>query len=155
MKIWNIRLTKKRSAGAVVAAGLALLGLLLYLGRPAEEAESRLLDTNEARVEYLAQWGWEVDPEPVETLQFLLPDTLEEPYLSYNVLQRSQGFDLSLCCGKQVARYTYLVTNYPSGREDVQVNLYLCEGEPVAGDVCCTGADGFRNPLEYPGGPPA
>ena len=155
MKIWNIRLTKKRAAGAVVAAGLALLGLLLYLGRPAEEAESRLLDTNEARVEYLAQWGWEVDPEPVETLQFLLPDTLEEPYLSYNVLQRSQGFDLSLCCGKQVSRYTYLVTNYPSGREDVQVNLYLCEGEPVAGDVCCTGADGFRNPLEYPGGPTA
>ena len=152
MKIWNIRLTKKRAAGAVVAAGLALLGLLLYLGRPAEEAESRLLDTNEARVEYLAQWGWEVDPEPVETLQFLLPDTLEEPYLSYNVLQRSQGFDLSLCCGKQVARYTYLVTNYPGDREDVQVNLYLCEGEPVAGDVCCTGADGFRNPLEYPGG---
>lgn len=155
MKIWNIRLTKKRAAGAVVAAGLALLGLLLYLGRPAEEAESRLLDTNEARVEYLAQWGWEVDPEPVETLQFLLPDTLEEPYLSYNVLQKSQGFDLSRCCGKQVARYTYLVTNYPSGREDVQVNLYLCEGEPVAGDVCCTGADGFRNPLEYPGGPTA
>ena len=156
MKIWNIRLTKKRAAGAVVAAGLALMGLLFYLGRPAEEGESSCLpDTNEARVEYLSQWGWEVDPEPVETLQFLLPDTLEEPYLSYNVLQKSQGFDLSRCCGKQVSRYTYLVTNYPGDREGVQVNLYLCEGEPVAGDVCCTGADGFRNPLEYPGGPTA
>ena len=156
MKIWNIRLTKKRAVGAVVAAGLALMGLLLYLGRPAEEGEASCLpDTNEARVEYLSQWGWEVDPEPVETLQFLLPDTLEEPYLSYNVLQKSQGFDLSRCCGKQVSRYTYLVTNYPGDREGVQVNLYLCEGEPVAGDVCCTGADGFRNPLEYPGGPTA
>lgn len=151
MKIWNIRLTKKRAVGAVVAAGLALMGLLFYLGRPAEEGESSCLpDTNEARVEYLSQWGWEVDPEPVETLQFLLPDTLEEPYLSYNVLQKSQGFDLSRCCGKQVSRYTYLVTNYPGDREGVQVNLYLCEGEPVAGDVCCTGADGFRNPLVYP-----
>ena len=156
MKIWNIRLTKKRAAGAVIAAGLALMGLLFYLGRPAEEGEASCLpDTNEARVEYLSQWGWEVDPEPVETLQFLLPDTLEEPYLSYNVLQKSQGFDLSRCCGKQVSRYTYLVTNYPGDREGVQVNLYLCEGEPVAGDVCCTGADGFRNPLEYPGGPTA
>lgn len=156
MKIWNIRLTKKRAAGAVVAAGLALMGLLFYLGRPAEEGEASCLpDTNEARVEYLSQWGWEVDPEPVETLQFLLPDTLEEPYLSYNVLQKSQGFDLSRCCGKQVSRYTYLVTNYPGDREGVQVNLYLCEGEPVAGDVCCAGADGFRNPLEYPGGPTA
>lgn len=156
MKIWNIRLTKKRAVGAMVAAGLALMGLLLYLGRPAEEGEASCLpDTNEARVEYLSQWGWEVDPEPVETLQFLLPDTLEEPYLSYNVLQKSQGFDLSRCCGKQVSRYTYLVTNYPGDREGVQVNLYLCEGQPVAGDVCCTGADGFRNPLEYPGGPTA
>ena len=147
MKIWNIRLTKKRAAGAVVAAGLALLGLLLYLGRPAEEAESRLLDTNEARVEYLAQWGWEVDPEPVETLQFLLPDTLEEPYLSYNVLQRSQGFDLSLCCGKQVTRYTYTVTNYPDRPDGVQANLYLCEELPVAGDLCCSGENGFQLPL--------
>ena len=152
MKVWNIRLTKKRAAGAVVAAGLALMGLILYLGRPVETAEEpTLLDTNEAMVEYLAQWGWEVEPEPVETLQFLLGETLEEPYLSYNVLQKSQGFDLAKCCGKQVARYTYAVTNYPGDREGVQVNLYVCEGEPVAGDVCCAGADGFRNPLAYPG----
>ena len=35
----------------------------------------------------------------METLQFLLPETLEEPYLTYNGLQKSQGFDLSACCG--------------------------------------------------------
>lgn len=154
MKVWNVRLTRKRAAGAVVAAGMALMGLILFLGRPAEEMEAPcLLDTNEARVEYLGQWGWEVESEPVETLQFLLGDTLEEPYLSYNVLQRSQGFDLEDCLGKQVDRYTYTVTNYPGGREDVQVNLYVCEGEPVAGDVCCAGPDGFRNPLAYPAAP--
>lgn len=151
MKIWNVRLTKKRAAGAVVAAGLLLCGLIMYLGRPAEEpGEPALLNTNEDRVAYLLEWGWEVEPEPVETLQFLLGDTLEEPYLSYNVLQKSQGFDLTACCGKQVARYTYAVTNYPGDREGVQVNLYVCEGLAVAGDVCCTGAEGFRNPLAYP-----
>ena len=151
MKIWNVHLTKKRAAGAVVAAGMALCGLILFLGRPAEEMEEpQLLETNEQRVEYLREWGWEVEPEPLETLQFLLGDTLEEPYLSYNVLQRSQGFDLTACCGKQVARYTYAVTNYPTDREGVQVNLYICEGQAVAGDVCAAGADGFRNPLAYP-----
>ena len=66
------------------------------------------------------------------------------------MLQKSQGFDLTACCGKQVARYTYAVTNYPGDREGVQVNLYVCEGLAVAGDVCCTGAEGFRNPLAYP-----
>ena len=82
--------------------------------------------------------------------QFLLPEKLEEPYLTYNELQDSQGFDLSACCGKQVARYTYTVTNYPGRPEGVQANLYVCEGQPVAGDILCAGADGFQDTLVYP-----
>ena len=153
MKIWNVRLTKKRAALGVIIGGALLCALITALGGPAEEPEEEpLLESNEGRTEYLAQWGWEVVPEPLETLQFLLGEKLEEPYLSYNVLQRSQGFDLKECLGKQLDRYTYAVTNYPGGREGVQVNLYVCEGRPVAGDVCCPGADGFRNPLAYPGG---
>ena len=94
--------------------------------------------------------GWEVEPEPVETLQFLLPEKLEEPYLTYNELQDSQGFDLSTACGKQVSRFTYTVTNYPNRPEGVQLNLYVCEEQPVAGDVLCAGADGFQDTLVYP-----
>ncbi|MFR6041643.1 MAG: DUF4830 domain-containing protein [Dysosmobacter welbionis] len=41
-------------------------------------------------------------------------------YLTYNELQDSQGFDLSACCGKYVARYTYTVTNYPGRPEGVR-----------------------------------
>lgn len=152
MKIWNLRITKKRLAGAAVAAVLAVCGLLILPGQDSDcEKEPVLLESNADRLEYLAQWGWEVEEEPVETLQFLLEKPLQEPYLSYNVLQRSQGFDLEEYAGKPVSRYTYAVTNYPGGREGVQVNLYLCEGLPVAGDVFCSGADGFRNPLAYPG----
>ena len=151
MLIWTARLSRKKAALAVILGGILLCALILFLGRPAEEAEkAELLTTNAQRVAYLASFGWEVVEEPVETLQFLLPKPLEEPYLSYNVLQRSQGFDLSQSCGKQVCRYTYAVTNYPGRSEGVQVNLYLCEDLPVAGDVCCPGADGFRNPLARP-----
>ena len=156
MLIWTARLTRKKAAAAVILAGAARCALILFLGRPAEEEVPPLdLTTNEARIAYLLDWGWEVETEPVETLQFLLPETLEEPYLSYNVLQKSQGFDLTACCGKQVGRYTYAVTNYPGRSEGVQVNLYICEGAPVAGDVCAAGADGFRNPLEYPASSPS
>ena len=73
-----------------------------------------------------------------------------QDYLTYNELQDSQGFDLSACCGKQVARYTYTVTNYPGRPEGVQANLYVCEGQPVAGDILCAGADGFQDTLVYP-----
>ena len=151
MKIWNLRITKKRLVGGVVATILAVCGLLFLFGQePPPPEEPMLLETNADRLAYLAGWGWEVEEEPVETLQFLLEVPLQEPYLSYNVLQRSQGFDLEEWAGKPLYRYTYSVTNYPGGREGVQVNLYICEGLPVAGDVFCSGAEGFRNPLSYP-----
>ena len=73
----------------------------------------------------------------------------EEPYLSYNVLQRAQGFDLEPCCGKTVERCTYTVKNHPSGKV-CQADLYICGGEIVAGDILCTGEGGFIAPLAFP-----
>ena len=89
------------------------------------------------------------EPEPVETLSLTLPKELEEPYLSYNVLQRAQGFDLEPCCGKTVERCTYTVKNHPSGKV-CQADLYICGGEIVAGDILCTGEGGFIAPLAFP-----
>jgi len=147
MMIWTARFSRKRAVLAVAAMGVVMTVLLLLTGRAPETEEISLLRTNEERVAYLRELGWEVEPEPVESLQFLLPETLEEPYLSYNALQLPQGFDLGACCGKQVVRYTYTVTNYPDRPEGVQVNLYLCEDRAVAGDVFCPGAGGFQRPL--------
>ena len=152
MLIWTARITKREKAAlAVILAGVLLAVVLLLMGRSDDgQAAQWQLTTNEDRVAYLESLGWQVEPEPVETLQFLLPEKLEEPYLTYNELQDSQGFDLSACCDKQVARYTYTVTNYPGRPEGVQANLYVCEGQPVAGDILCAGADGFQDTLVYP-----
>ena len=54
------------------------------------------------------------------------------------------------CRGKQLTRYTYPVTNYPDRPEGVQVNLYVCEGLPSAGDVIASGAGGFQAGLAFP-----
>ena len=152
MLIWTARISKRAKAAlAVILAGVLLAVVLLLMGRSDDgQAAQWQLTTNEDRVAYLESLGWQGEPEPVETLQFLLPEKLEEPYLTYNELQDSQGFDLSECCGKQVARYTYTVTNYPGRPEGVQANLYVCEGQPVAGDILCAGADGFQDTLVYP-----
>ncbi|MCI2058712.1 MAG: DUF4830 domain-containing protein [Oscillibacter sp.] len=152
MFILTARISKKRvvllTAAAILAAVL-LLYLFHGLRNAGTEQASRLAD-NEDRVDYLETWGWEVDPEPLETFQLLLPEKLQEPYLSYNELQKEQGFDLSDCCGKQVERYTYAVLNYPDRPDGVQVNLYVCGGMPAAGDIIAGGADGFQAGLAFP-----
>ena len=149
MLIWTAKFSRKKAAAAVVPMGVVMAALIVLTGRaPTEpEAPQPKLTTNEERVAYLQSLGWTVEPEPIETLQFLLPAELDEPYRSYNELQRSQGFDLTSCCGKQVSRCTYTVTNYPGQPKGVQANLYICEDTPVAGDVCSSGARGFQEPL--------
>ena len=152
MLIWTAHLSKKKAVCAVLILGALIAALVCLLARPAPEeqpAAPQLL-TNEDRISYLAAYGWELQPEPVETLQFLLPDPLEEPYISYNTLQQSQGFDLKPFCGSHVTRYTYTVTNYPGRSEGVQANLYVCGGTPAAGDIICTGDNGFQTTLTFP-----
>ena len=149
MLIWTAKFSRKKAVAAVILMGVVMAALIILVGRAPDEPEIPLpkVTNNEERVAYLQSLGWEVEPEPIETLQFLLPPELAEPYLSYNELQLSQGFDLAKCCGKQVARYTYAVTNYPGRPVGVQANLYICEELPVAGDVCSSGANGFQLPL--------
>ena len=154
MLIFTTRLSKRKAALAVIAAGVLLAAVICLVSwlRGAPAGDLPQVADNPQRIAYLQSLGWEVETEPVETLQFLLPDPLAEPYLTYNELQKEQGFDLAACAGKQVARYTYTVTNYPGRPDGVQLNLYVCEDLPVAGDVCCPGAEGFQEGLEFPEG---
>ena len=113
MMIQAIRLTRKKAALAVILAGAVLAALILRLGQRggAGASEQPCLSNNGERVAYLRELGWEIDPEPLTTLQFLLPPKLSGDYITYNDLQKAQGFDLETCCGKQVTRFTYTVTN--------------------------------------------
>ena len=150
--IVTARFSRKKAALAALFFGLVCTVLILLTGRsPKSPAQEPLcLSTPQACAEYLTSLGWDVLPEPVETLQFLLPEVLAEPYLSYNALQLTQGFDLTDCCGKQISRVTFTVTNYPAHPTGVQANLYLCEEQLVAGDILCIGENGFQVGLQYP-----
>ena len=144
---------RKRPALAALLTLCVLLVLLLGLrgcGKRRAQAPGIPAETNEQRVAYLASLGWEVSPEPIETLSITLGETLAEPYLSYNTLQLPQGFDLTRCCGKTLSRYTYVVTNYPDETLPCQADLYVCEGLIAAGDIVCTGENGFMAGLTFP-----
>ncbi len=133
---------------------IAAIVLLLHTRAPAVEGGTPELrmETSEARVEYLASLGWEVEETPLESLRLTLPEELVEPYRSYNELQLRQGFDLTPFLGETLERCTYAVKNYPGRAGGCQADLYLSDGVLVAGDVVCAGADGFIATLEFPGG---
>ena len=149
-------ITAKKWRRSYAVAGVLLLGALLagliFLARSCSKNEEvKPLLNNDDRVAYLLSLGWEIDPEPVETLHLQLPDELVgTEYEDYNETQLSQGFDLSAYCGRQLTRYTYSILNYPGGRTDVQLDLYLCDGMVVAGDVIALGENGFVGSLAFP-----
>ena len=152
MLIITKRLRKRRIAAALGALALLLILLLLLRGCGEKRVQASEIPaaTNAERIAYLTSLGWEVGEQPIETLSVTLGETLEEPYLSYNELQLPQGFDLARCCGKTLSRYTYVVTNYPDASLPCQADLYVCEGLVAAGDIVCTGENGFMAGLTFP-----
>lgn len=105
---------------------------------------------NEDRVEYLRSFGWEVVEEPLATQELLIPQEMDESYDEYLSLQSEQGFDLTKYAGKRVKRYTYEITNYPSGEAGVQANLLLYKNTVIGGEVLSPQLDGFLHGLAMP-----
>lgn len=93
------------------------------------------IKSNEDRIAYLSQWGWQVADEPLSVQELLIPKEMDSSYLEYLTMQQAQGFDLSKYAGKRVKRYTYQVTNYPTGEDGVQANLLIFRHTVVGGEI--------------------
>lgn len=153
MFIITKRFTRAKAVGSVLLLGICLAGLILLAGAcdRSEEVAPPSAASNDERLAYLAELGWEVDAEPVETLHLQLPEEFQDTeYDAYNTLQLTQGFDLRKYAGLSVVRYTYAVNNYPDRSDTVQLNLYCCDGIVVAGDVMAPGENGFQASLLFP-----
>ena len=140
---------RKLLPAAVIVLVIAVGAVLLLSRGRGKGAERVYPGGNDGRVTYLEKLGWQVEPEPLETLQIKLPADLKG-YEDYLALQTEQGLPFADCGGKVVCRYTYRVTNYPGGRRDAQVNLLQCDVAVVAGDVVLLGEDGGVFGLEFP-----
>ena len=108
------------------------------------------IKSNEDRITYLSQWGWQVTDEPLSVQELLIPKEMDSSYLEYLTMQQAQGFDLSKYAGKRVKRYTYQVTNYPTGEDGVQANLLIFRHTVVGGEILSPQLDGFLHGLDGP-----
>ena len=148
---------RKIALGVALAALVCCCTLALNLGQNAvQEAAApttpnpKGVKSNQDRVDYLASYGWEVAEKPLATQELLIPEEMDESYQEYLTLQAEQGFDLEDYAGKRVKRYTYEVTNYPTGETGVQANLLIHKNTVVGGEILSPQLDGFLHGLAMP-----
>ena len=143
---------------AVAAAAVVVCGVLLTAaglgGR--DTAVSGVVSptgvkSNEDRIAYLESYGWQVSQEPSAVEELLIPESFDDSYTQYLELQSSQGFDLTEYCGKRVKRYTYEISNYPTGETGIQAGLLIYKNTVIGGDVLSPQLGGFIHGLEMPG----
>lgn len=154
--------TAKLSRRKLTLWGAAVLGLLccaLLLGsgrgQPTIGVESAAVNpkgikTDADRIRFLSDYGWQVDSDVLAVEELLVPKEFDDSYRDYLALQVQQGFDLTACAGKRVKRYTYQITNYPTGEADVRVNLLIHKNTVVGAEIFSPKLDGFLHGLSMP-----
>lgn len=182
MFVYSVKGSSLKFAGVICLAAVLVLSLLILLPKNTETApvsenaenqnvadafsddtealqvvkEEKInytkIRTNEDRIKFLEQFGWQVDPEPLEEATVKIPKTFDKVLTSYNALQLKQGLDLTKYSGKEVTRFSYKVTNYPNYTGDVTANIIVCKNRVIGGDVCSADVDGFIRGFEFPGG---
>lgn len=105
---------------------------------------------NNERIEFLSQFGWKVEPEPIEICNIRIPSTFNSVYENYNSIQKEQGLDLVDYMGKNCERYTYKVLNYPNCSGAVYADLLIYNGIVIGGDVCSEELGGFMHSFINP-----
>ena len=155
MFVFTAKLNRKSAVAAVAALALLLIAVILLVsfrsiggsGRKATPETSGVADAADA-ARYLAGLGWQVEPQPLEIRELVIPRSFTGVYADYAALQAKQGYPLSEYGGMEAKRYSFRVLNHPSGAENVVADLVVCGQTVIAGDIQSTALDGFMTGLK-------
>ena len=152
--MFSIKSSKLKIALTAFAAVLAVAAVVLLInrGKPAVSDNAISLKASNAseRAAFLSQFGWDIEEDPVEVAEVIIPAEFDRGYEKYNEIQKAQNLDLTPYAGKRAKRWTYNIKNYPGYEGDsgtVQANILVYEGAVIGGDICSTELDaGLRFP---------
>ena len=149
MMIMTAKVDIKKILTIIAAvAALIISVLMLFGGNDTAATAAPALNSNDGRVKFLQDLGWEVNASPVESSQVKIPEQSSDVFRRYNALQQVQGYDLTKFAGKTVMRYVYEVTNYPGATEPVYATLLVHKNQVIGGDITDTAAKGKIQPLK-------
>ena len=136
----------------VVATVISLYILSQDSQQTGKSGMSIKASTHEERMAFISQYGWEVDEEPVEVQEVIIPSEFDDTYTAYNEIQKDQGFDLSVYAGMRAKRWTYKIKNYAGyeNKDCIRVNILVYDGLVIGGDVCSIELDGFMHTFQMP-----
>ena len=141
----SLKANRKRILAFILLAAIVAGACFFLTGRGEEEARQPIPGgTNEERVAFLESFGWQVQAEPTETREVMIPAQFNDVYTAYNVMQQAQGFDLEPYAGQICTQYVYKVENHP-GDDQVYATLLVYGDEIIGGDIASTAVDGFMH----------
>ena len=142
MLVMTAKLSKKKIALIFTAVVLLIAAIVVIFSGGSTATVSPNVSSNDARVEFLKGFGWDVTTSPVESGQVKVPQNASQIFERYNALQKSQGYDLTEYAGKTVMRYVYEVKNYPGATEPVYATVLVYKDKIIGGDITDTSAKG-------------
>ena len=150
MMIMTAKVDFKKILLVLVAIALLILSAILLLGSGDTETAAAAVSSNDARVQFLKNFGWDVTTSPVESGQVKIPEQSSQVFDRYNALQKSQGYDLTQYAGQKVMRYVYKINNFPGATEPVYATVLVYKNRIIGGDVTDTAARGQIRGFKMP-----
>ena len=160
MFIYSVRASTLKFFGGVILSLGILIALICFIPTvnsedapvfsPGEETNYAGIKSNDDRIAFLAQFGWEVDTVPVKESVVTVPDGFDRIYQGYNDMQKELGLDLSKYRNKEVSCYRYKVTNYPDYDGEVNATLLVYRNRVIGGDISSADLNGFTHGFKKP-----
>ena len=151
MMVMTAKVDMKKVIAVLAAVAAVIIGLIALLGGNdnASAASTTInVTTNDDRVKFLEDLGWEVTTSPAESSQVRIPKESSDVFDRYNALQKSMGYDLAPYQGKTVMRYVYKIKNYPGATEPVYATILISSNQVIGGDITDTSATGVIQGFE-------
>ena len=152
MFVYSFKASTVRILGVVCVALVGIIALVAFVptyitagnvdvptGQVSNQSVSISYDkikTEQDVINFLAQFGWQVEGKAIEVKTVSVPDEFDKIYAGYNQLQLAQGLDLTRYKGKMLTRYTFKITNYEGHDGTVYANVLVYRKKVVGGDVC-------------------
>ena len=160
MFVISIKSAKLKAAAALcLVLLLTVIGGIIYVSNYEAKPVSNIggiimkAATAEERKVFFSQHGWEINEEPVQVKEIIIPAEFDETYTAYTEIQKAQGLDLEPYKGVRVKSWSYEIKNYPEYENSdglIQGTILVYEGIVIGGDVCSTELNGFMHGFSIP-----